>query len=151
MTQLTFRRYDHAVDWSVVARYHKEHHGLNFPGQKLLLEDMQEKAAEAAAVEPEGMNILTFENMPCGFLWLQTMEHKFYGGRIGIVRYVHLDNGYRGKGLSHQLMAFADQYFLSRNVSIVELGTHVSNEAAINLYKSHRFEPYRLIMIKRLS
>lgn len=134
-----------------ILKWQPEHHKINFPGQHFIPELFIDKLKEHHREEPEGLFMLYVDGSEAGFLWLHTFFSPYRKCSVGDVHYVHLDAAYRGKKLGKVLMAKADEYFSKKGVRILELGTHLANEAAIRLYESFGYKKYRVIMVKEME
>lgn len=76
--------------------------------------------------------------IPCGMITLCTTFSPT--GRKAWVEDVVIDNAYRGKGLSHQLLAWARQKAIALNQSKLMLTSRPSRTVANHLYRKEGFE-----------
>jgi len=127
---------------------------INFPkdffDEDIFLETLKREWQE----EPEGMFVVqdTSSAPPrdVGFLWLNTKFSPHRKAKFGDVHYVHLIPEYRGRGVGRLLMQKADEYFGSKGVKTLRLGTAASYSASIKLYEKCGYQRTRVIFEKEL-
>jgi ribosomal-protein-alanine N-acetyltransferase len=62
------------------------------------------------------------------------------GGGVGHVISICVSGGYRRRGLGRMLMKTIEEYFRRKGACISRLEVRISNEAALNLYRSLGYE-----------
>ena len=125
----------------ILWEWHKEHASINFPyqhpGYALFTHDV---------IHGTGTKKLAVVNGEvAGFIWFEVEFNEYEEKEEAMIRYVHVDPSYRGKGLGKILMQFAHNN-VDFEAAYCVLGTHVNNESAIKLYEKMGYRPYRVIM-----
>ncbi|WP_407389637.1 GNAT family N-acetyltransferase [Carnobacterium jeotgali] len=89
------------------------------------------------------------------YLWLEEEALPETVYRYGYTRlYVHhvlIMPAYQGKGLSKELLAFADNFAKERAITNVELHYWSQNEIAKNVYSQFGYEVYTEIAYKQIA
>jgi ribosomal protein S18 acetylase RimI-like enzyme len=71
---------------------------------------------------------------------IQSDSEKYLGEKIGTVVLVATREGYRGKGVAASLTAASVNWFATRGVTVIEVGTQLRNTPASRLYQRCGFE-----------
>jgi ribosomal protein S18 acetylase RimI-like enzyme len=89
---------------------------------------------------PEHTKIMVYcvNDKPIGFVGYH--RESFYKGRI---RFIAIDESYRGQGYSQKLMDYALQDLKAHGCVIVQLLTRTNNQRARQLYTQLGFKPYQ--------
>jgi ribosomal protein S18 acetylase RimI-like enzyme len=93
--------------------------------------------SENAPLDPDSSKIMVYchEDKPIGFVAYD--KQSFYKGRL---RFIAIDERYRGKGYSEKLMNYALEDMKKMGSTVVQLLTRINNEAAQKLYKRLNFK-----------
>lgn len=92
-----------------------------------------------APLDPDTSKIMVYchDGKPIGFVAYD--KQSFYKGRL---RFIAIDQKYRGKGYSEKLMNYALQDMKKMGSTVVQLLTRTNNEAAQKLYKRLNFKSF---------
>jgi ribosomal protein S18 acetylase RimI-like enzyme len=131
-------------DFRFLKEVMKEHIKTTFPGFKYdqTLADRHFRKE----IQKPGAFVLTLDRKVIGYLHLGFGKH--FGIPVGELHSIHILKQYRGKGYSHVLMKYVEDYFKKKKAKIIALSTNLDNTTARSLYKKHGYKNWRIRMKK---
>lgn len=132
--------------------FQREIYETNFPGfvvDQQFLRDYGDQIRRATNNPAEALFVLEEDKRACGFLWLSLIS-TMIDPCVGYIRNIYVAQHLRGQGYGKRLMAFAEEWCLSKEVDKLALDASCCNEYAVNLYREAGFETVRLRMEKPL-
>jgi ribosomal protein S18 acetylase RimI-like enzyme len=134
-------------DLELLWQWHKEHVAINFPTQKpdknLFFTDLNDPKSSG-----QKHIIVDISGNKVGFIWFDMKQNPYEKCLEGSIRYIHIDENHRKKGIASAALKHAECIFKAAGVSFVTLGTNINNKPSNELYKQLRFKPVRILYRK---
>ena len=83
------------------------------------------------------------------FIWCH--ERNFGGTRRLHISYFIVDENYRGRGLSKDLLNFSKEKAEKLNIQLIDLNVEPENETAIKVYKKAGFKTEKLQLVMEVN
>lgn len=115
-----------------------------------LLEDRTFKRRGAMFLAEDGSG--AFVGFVAG--WIQeddVLAETADSSRYGYVADVYVAPERRGQGVAGQLLAAIERHLRDQGVARLRIGSLASNDRAIRAYLKHGFQPYEVVLEKKLS
>lgn len=153
--KLALRAFDFGSDADAVCSFQQETYQLNFEDFQYTPDFARAFRHDLRRAARDGNNGLFVLQQPgetqvCGFMWLLLYQNHWTCERYGYVNNLYLTAPLRGRGLGHELMRHAEDYFRAHQVHLVRLSVTAANHAAAQLYESSGYQTLRWEMEKRL-
>ena len=153
------RAFDWNADAEIISDWQRETYALNFPDFGWTPEfasAFRHDLRRAALDENNGLFVLSeldskVGELLCGFVWIVLCHNNWTGERYGYINNLYVAPARRGRGLSDELMSYAEVWFRERRVSKLRLTVTSTNAAACRLYERMGYATQRFEMEKDID
>lgn len=135
--------------------YERALHDTRLPGQETAGPYLN--WLEGHAAERDGIILVAVSDAGdlAGFsaCWVQQddlISETADSNRFGYVSDVYTAPAWRGHGVAGQLLAAIEAHLRGTGVARIRIGVLASNDSAIRAYRKHGFDPYEMVLEKRL-
>lgn len=135
--------------------YERALHDTRLPGQETARPYLDWLEGHAPAHGGVVLVAVSAERELAGFsaCWVQQddlISETADSNRFGYVSDVYTAPAWRGHGVAGQLLAAIEAHLRGTGVARIRIGVLASNDSAIRAYRKHGFEPYEMVLEKRL-
>lgn len=139
-------------DFPVILEFERELTKISFPEFPILDEKFHKhKLEKAIKAEPNSLIIAQFNDKTIGWIWLRTKRDRISGNKFGYIKSIYVKEEYRKRGIGKRLIQVAEEYFLNKGISRLNLIVSALNDRALSFFREMGFEETHLTMRKKLS